>query len=94
MQVSREEVLHCAKLVHIKLEEHEIEPMRKDMERLLNHAQSLNELDLDNVEPTLHGLDIAMQRRLDVPKPFFTQKEALQNAPKQDKGYFLVPKVM
>lgn len=94
MQVSREEVLHCAKLVHLKLEESEIEPMRLDMERLLNHAQSLNELDLENVEPTLHGLELPLLRRPDVAVPFFTQKEALQNAPKQDKGYFLVPKVM
>ena len=94
MDVTREDVLRCARLTRLSLGEEEIEPLRRDMERLLSHAESLNELPLDGVEPTTHGLDLPLPRREDVVRPSFTQAEALANAPKAERGHFAVPKVM
>jgi aspartyl-tRNA(Asn)/glutamyl-tRNA(Gln) amidotransferase subunit C len=94
MEVTREDVLRCAQLTHLSLGEAEIEPMREAMGRILSHAESLDRLDLEGVEPSTHGLDLALPRRADEPRPGFTQEQALANAPQSDKGYFLVPKVM
>jgi len=94
MEVTRADVLRCAQLAHLSLEEAEIEPLRRQMREFLSHAQSLDQLDLEGVEPCTHGLDLALPRRPDEPRPGLTQAQALANAPKADQGYFLVPKVM
>ena len=92
MDVTREDVLRCAALTRLSLREDEIEPLRQDMARLLSHAESLNELPLDGVEP--FGLDLPLPRREDVAQEGFTQAEALANAPRADRGHFVVPKVL
>ncbi len=94
MEVTREDVLRCAQLTSLKLRDDEIEPMRQAMEQMLSHAESLNSLPLDGVEPTTHGLLLPLLRREDVVVDCFTQAQALSNAPEHDKGHFLVPKVM
>jgi len=86
MEVTREDVLRCAQLTRLSLAEAEIEPLRLAMTEVLSHAQSLDGLDLEGVEPCTH--------RLDEPRPGFTQAQALANAPRTDQGHFLVPKVM
>jgi len=94
MEVTREDVLRCARLAHLSLEEAEIEPLRRQMAEFLSHAQSLDLLDLEGVEPCTHGLELPLPRRDDEPRPGLTQAQALANAPQADQGYFLVPKVM
>jgi aspartyl-tRNA(Asn)/glutamyl-tRNA(Gln) amidotransferase subunit C len=94
MEVTREDVLRCAQLTRLSLGEDEIEPLRQAMTQVLSHAQSLDSLDLEGVEPCTHGLDLPLPRRDDDPRPGFTQETALANAPATDQGYFLVPKVM
>ena len=94
MEVTREDVLRCAKLTNLSLQEGEIEPMREAMTQLLNQAERLNALPLEDVEPTTHGLQLALSRRSDEVRPWFTQEEALANAPRQELGHFVVPKVL
>ena len=94
MEVTREDVLRCAALAHLSLREEEIEPMRVAMTSMLTHVASLDELPLDQVEPMLAGLGRPLPRREDVPRDTFTQEQALANAPAQDRGYFVVPKVL
>ncbi len=67
MEVTREDVLRCARLAHLSLREDEVEPMREAMARMLSHAASLDELPLDGVEPMLMGLDRPLPRREDEP---------------------------
>ena len=92
MDVTREDVLRCAALTRLSLREEEIEPLRRDMAQLLSHAQSLDALDLDGVEPA--SLDRPLPRREDVPREGFTQAETLANAPESERGQFLVPRVL
>ena len=94
MEVTREDVQRCARLTNLSLQEEEIEPMREAMTRLLNQAAKLDELPLESVEPTTHGLQIPLVRRPDEARPGFTQAEALANAPRQDQGHFVVPQVL
>ncbi len=92
MEVTREDVLRCAELARLQLSEAEIPALQRDMSRILAHAQSLLELDLEGVAPTLHGLDQPLPRREDGAHPTFTQDEALAQAPEVDHGHFVVPK--
>ncbi len=94
MEVTREDVLRCAALAHLKLAEEEIEPLRLAMARMLSHAASLDELPLDTVEPLFGLAGRILPRREDVPGGSFTQAEALASAPQQDRGHFVVPKVL
>jgi aspartyl-tRNA(Asn)/glutamyl-tRNA(Gln) amidotransferase subunit C len=94
MEVTRADVLRCAQLALLSLDEDEIEPMRAAMEQMLSHAQSLDRLDLEGVEPATHGMQLPLPRRVDEPRPGFTQAQALAGAPHTDQGYFVVPKVM
>jgi aspartyl-tRNA(Asn)/glutamyl-tRNA(Gln) amidotransferase subunit C len=94
MDVTREDVLRCARLTHLQLEESEIEPMREAMSRLLSQAERLNELPLEGIEPTTHGLQSPLSRRPDVVAPSLTQEQALANAARTSHGHFEVPKVL
>lgn len=94
MDVTREDVLRCARLAGLELGEEEIEPLARDMTQLLSHAESLRELDLEQVPPMRHGLEQPLPWREDVPRPSLSQQEALANAPAQQSGHFLVPKVL
>jgi len=94
MEVTREDVLCCARLANLSLREEEVEPMREAMTRLLSQAERLEELPLDGVEPTTHGLQLPLPRRPDEAAPWFSQEEALANAPKTVQGHFAVPQVL
>ncbi len=92
MDVTREEVLRCAALAGLRLEEAEIEPMREAMARMLTRAQRLQELDLAGVEPMTHALPMVLPRREDSPAEPLTQAQALANAAETEDGLFRVPK--
>ncbi len=92
MDVTREDVLRCAALAGLRLEEAEIEPMRDAMARMLARAERLKALDLDGVEPMAHALALALPRREDVPAAPLEPAEALANAPEAEDGHFRVPK--
>jgi aspartyl-tRNA(Asn)/glutamyl-tRNA(Gln) amidotransferase subunit C len=59
MAITRETVLHVAKLANLTLEHDEIEPMQKDLGDILGYIEQLAELDTTSVEPTAH---VAVQR--------------------------------
>ena len=94
MDVTREDVLHCAKLARLNLRDEEIEPLRQAMAQLLSRAEKLNALPLEDVPPMLHALALPLPRREDEVGASFTQEEALANAPAQSHGHFVVPKVL
>ncbi len=94
MEVTRDDVLRCAKLARLSLHEEEIEPLRRAMAQLLTRAEKLDALPLDDLEPMLHALDLPLPRREDEPVPSLSQEEALANAPVHSHGHFVVPKVL
>lgn len=90
MDVTREEVLRCAALAGLRLEEEEVEPLRDAMARMLARAARLDALDLDGVEPDPEALPLP--RREDVPRPCLSRDVALGQAPESEDGHFRVPK--
>lgn len=94
MDVTREDVLRCAALARLNLDEAEVEPLRRAMAQLLTHAASLDELSLEGIPAMEAGFGRSLPRRADVPGDSFSQAQALANAPESVAGKFSVPKVL
>jgi aspartyl-tRNA(Asn)/glutamyl-tRNA(Gln) amidotransferase subunit C len=92
--LTREEVLHIAKLAKLQLSEEEIQQYQEQLGRILEDFKKLEEVDTSNVEPMKHILDVHNVFRADEPQPSVSPEEALKNAPKRRDDFFEVPKVV
>ena len=91
MAISRQEVLHVAKLARLALTEEEIERFGAQLSAILEAVGKVSELDLAGVEPTAHPLELANVCAEDEPRPPLSVDEALANAPDREDDAFRVP---
>jgi aspartyl-tRNA(Asn)/glutamyl-tRNA(Gln) amidotransferase subunit C len=91
MAISRDEVLHVARLARLALSEEELERFSEQLSAILEAVGKVAELDLSGVEPTAHPLDVVNVWAEDEPKPCLSVDEALANAPNRDGDSFRVP---
>ncbi|MGB1216966.1 MAG: Asp-tRNA(Asn)/Glu-tRNA(Gln) amidotransferase subunit GatC [Saprospiraceae bacterium] len=94
MKIDRELILKLERLSNLSLSEEERQEMQKDLESMLGMVNKLDELDLEGVEPLVHISDEVNVLREDKVENQLSQEEALKNATKKDKQFFLVPNVM
>ena len=93
MTISREDVLHVARLARLEIPEGEVEAVQAQLGAILEAVGKVSELDLSDVEPTSHPLDIVNVWGADEPRPSLPAEEALANAPDPADGHFRVPAV-
>ncbi len=93
MEISRDEVLHVAKLARLALTDEEVERFRGQLSAILEAVGKVSELDLAGVPPTSHPLDLVNVLAADEPAPCLSREQALANAPDPEDGYFGVPPV-
>ena len=91
MAISRDEVLHVAGLARLDLSEDEIERFREQLNAILEAVGKVAELDLSDVVPTAHPLDLVNAWAEDEPRPSLSVDEALANAPDREGDFFRVP---
>lgn len=89
--ITREEVRHVARLARLELTEEEIEPMARELSAVLDHIATIGELDLEDVPPTSHVVEVSGALRADEPRPCFPREVALAQAPAVRDGGFAVP---
>ena len=89
--IGREEVLHVARLARLALSEEELEPMARELSAVLDHIARIGELDLDDVAPTSHVVEVTGALRPDEPRPSLPREVALAQAPAVRDGGFMVP---
>lgn len=94
MSVSKEEVLHIAKLARLKFSDEELEKYTTDLSNIVDFAETLKSIDVTGVEPTAHILKIQNVFRKDELKPSYNREELFKNAPSKDAGCITVPKVV
>ena len=94
MKVSREEILHIAKLADLNIKENEIDKYAKNLEDILNFVDVLNCVNTENVEESIGIANNANVFRKDEIKEFGDREILLQNAPEQEDGMFKIPKVI
>ena len=91
MAIEREQLLHVAHLARLELRDEELERLGAQLNDILDAVSKVSELDLSDVPPTSHPLDIVNVWGPDEPRPSLPLDEALANAPEQDGASFKVP---
>lgn len=89
--IEREQVLHVAKLARLRLSDAEVEKMAGELSGILEHVDRIGELDLDEVAPTSHVVELENVLRPDEPRPSWPREAVLEQAPDPDEGAFRVP---
>jgi aspartyl-tRNA(Asn)/glutamyl-tRNA(Gln) amidotransferase subunit C len=89
--IDREQVLHVARLARLRLNDAEVEQMAAELGSVLDHIEKIAELDLDDVEPTTHVVDVAGALRADEPRPSLPREVVLAQASAVADDGFLVP---
>jgi len=94
VKISKEEVVHVAKLARLNLDEEAIELYTKQLGDILTYMDTLNRVDTEDVPPTSHAIFINNAFREDKVKASVSVGRALANAPRSEDGSFVVPKVI
>jgi aspartyl-tRNA(Asn)/glutamyl-tRNA(Gln) amidotransferase subunit C len=94
MAISKEEVEHVARLARLELTEEEIELFRSQLDVVLERAQRIQALDLDDVPPTAHPIELTNVWRDDVVAPIDDPSAILDNAPAVEDGRFRAPQIL
>jgi len=89
--IDRKQVLHVAALARLELSGEEVDRMARELSGILDHIEKISELELDDVEPTSHVLDVSNVLRLDEPRPSLPPDVALAQAPAVAAEGFEVP---
>jgi aspartyl-tRNA(Asn)/glutamyl-tRNA(Gln) amidotransferase subunit C len=89
--ITRDEVLHVARLARLELTEDEVTKFQEQLSAILDAVSKVAELDLADVPPTAHPLEIANAWAEDEPRPCLPLDEVFANAPDRDDDYFRVP---
>ncbi len=91
MAITRDEVLHVARLARLELADEEIERLTVQLGAILEAVGKVAELDLSDVPPTSHPLDLINVWGEDEPYESLPLDEALANAPEREGDLFRVP---
>lgn len=94
MDVSKEEILHIAKLARLNLKEEEIPEYINNLQDILNFANVVNEAPIEGLDVANGANDNYNVFRKDEIKVFEDNKALLQNAPEQEDNMFKIPKVL
>jgi aspartyl-tRNA(Asn)/glutamyl-tRNA(Gln) amidotransferase subunit C len=89
--LSRDQVLHVARLARLELTDDEVERYSGELSKVLDYIEKIEELDLTDVEPTSHVVDVENALRADEPRPSWPREVVLEAAPDPSDGGFRVP---
>jgi aspartyl-tRNA(Asn)/glutamyl-tRNA(Gln) amidotransferase subunit C len=93
-RITRDEVEHVARLARLALDGDEIDRYTTELGGILEHADDLAALDLDDVPPTAHPLPLRNALRPDTVSPTLDRDEVLAEAPAAEDSRFRVPRIL
>jgi aspartyl-tRNA(Asn)/glutamyl-tRNA(Gln) amidotransferase subunit C len=94
MKLSREEVLHIARLARLGLTEAEVDRLSEQLSNILENFEVLQQVDTTGVPPTAQPNTLQNVLKEDKSKPSLPQSEVLANAPQRDGDFFRVRAVL
>ena len=94
MRLSREEVLHIARLARLGLDEAEVDKFREQLSNLLEHFQVLQQVDTTGVAPTAQSIALQNVIRDDASQASLSPDQILANAPQKESDFFRVRPVL
>lgn len=92
-RVTPETVDHVARLAHLTLTPEERESFARQLDAVLEYAESIQRLDTSGVEPMSHAAAAGVLRA-DEPRPSLDRERVLASAPDAGEGFFRVPRVI
>ena len=90
-RITKDEVLHVARLARLELTDDEVARFQEQLSDILEAVSKVSELDLSDVPPTAHPLEIANAWAEDEPRPCLPLDDVFANAPDREDDYFRVP---
>ncbi len=94
MKLSREEVLHIARLARLGLTETEVDRLREQLSNILENFEVLQQVDTSGVPPTAQSIALRNVVSDDEVAPSLPQSEVLANAPRKKENFFRVRAVL
>lgn len=94
MAITKEQVLHVAKLARIEVDEQSIDSISRDMAAMVAMVEEINQLDTSKLEPLLSVQDSFNVMREDVPGQPLPIQTIEKLAPKFEAGHIVVPAVI
>ena len=94
MKITKEEVLHVAELARLDIDAASIDKFAAQIGEILAYVETLSQADTEGVKPTTHAIFMHNAFREDEPSEHLDRESALANAPEQENGTFMVPKVI
>jgi aspartyl-tRNA(Asn)/glutamyl-tRNA(Gln) amidotransferase subunit C len=91
MAISRDQVLHVAKLARLDLRDDEVERLTEELGAILDAVSKVAELDLAGVPPTSHPLALVNSWADDEPHASLPLEDVFANAPAREGDLFRVP---
>lgn len=94
-KLTREDILNLAHLARLHLNEDEIVRFQKEVSAILEYATQLQKVDVDGIEPTYQVTGLHTVTRPDEAIDYGLSSESLlKNAPKTEKGYIKVRRML
>lgn len=94
MKIDIKTIEKLASLSKLSFTKEELDLISKDMSKMVNFINQLDEIDTEGVEPLIHVNEGFNNWREDEIREMLDQKEALSNSPIKDSTYFKLPKVL
>ena len=94
MAIDAATVRKVAHLARIRVEEDRLEPLAAELSGILAWIEQLNEVDTEGVEPMTSVVAAKLPMREDVVSEPGDPARILANAPKTERNFFIVPKVV
>jgi aspartyl-tRNA(Asn)/glutamyl-tRNA(Gln) amidotransferase subunit C len=91
--IGEDDVRYVAKLARLRVDAGEVSRMTGELAKILAHIDKMSELDIADVPPTAHVLEVQNVTRADKPRPSLSREDALRNAPSVGDDCFRVPRM-
>lgn len=95
MTVDDKLIEKLAKLSSLEIDEQKKESLKFELGDIINFVENLNEIDVSNIDATFNTVEGGTPLREDISTQDLQRaKQIIENAPKSEDGYFIVPKII
>jgi aspartyl-tRNA(Asn)/glutamyl-tRNA(Gln) amidotransferase subunit C len=94
VKITSATVLHVATLARLDIDPDQVDRLAAQIDGILDYVDTLNQVDTEGIAPTAHAVQLVNAFREDAPHPALEREAALSNAPEQENGQFVVPRII
>lgn len=94
LKISREEVLHVARLARVGVSEEEVAKFTRQLSNILENFTALEQVNTEGVPPTSQSISLQNVMKPDEVRPSLAPEEVLKNAPCREGDFFRIRSVL